>query len=146
MIVCPLCEHAQVPAEACQVCGRPLAGTGGAGAEVPRLEGLEPTRLEGLPPVAVEPVEGLEPTHFDAPAAVPAGNATWIEQTVGAPVGTVAVQPLEVERIPRQPPPVRDPFAAVVCRYCTTAAAPGDAFCARCGMKLEVYRPGAREA
>lgn len=146
MIVCPLCEHAQPPADACQVCGRPLARPGGAGGEAPRLEGLEPTRLEGLPPVAVEPVEGLEPTRFDAAGAVPAGAADWIEHTVGPQVGAVAVEPLEVERIPRQAVPARDPLAPVVCRYCTAVAAPGDTFCAGCGMRLAVYRPGAREA
>ena len=146
MIVCPLCEHAQAPADACQVCGRPLARTASAAGEVPRLADLEPTRLEGVPAVAVEAVEGLEPTLLDAPETVPAGNATWIDQTAGPRLGAVPVEPLEVERNPHEPLRARDPFAAVICRYCTTAAAPGEAFCGRCGMKLEVYRSGAREA
>jgi hypothetical protein len=142
-VVCPLCEQAQEPADACLVCGRPLLAAGAPRSPVAPVEGLEPTRLEPSPEVAVERLPELEPTRFEAPPSPPepAGGLGWIEQTVSVRVGEVEVEALEVERIEHETLPGRDPFAAVLCRYCARAAAPGDVFCEGCGMKLAVSRP-----
>ncbi|HET9597272.1 MAG TPA: hypothetical protein VFP65_16910 [Anaeromyxobacteraceae bacterium] len=144
MLVCPLCEESQPPAEACRVCGRPLQGPGVARAPVEPDPGLEPTRLDDAGPlIGADPVPGLEPTRLDDAPEAPAGDASWVERTAAEDVGPVGVEPLEVERIAPEAPAPRAALAAAACRYCGEVAGAADAFCGGCGMKVQRYRPAA---
>ncbi len=144
MVVCPLCEHAQEHGAECAVCGTRLAESGAQEVAIERLSGLELTRLETSSPLPpADRMEGLEPTLLDV-AAVPAAPddpAAWIERTAREPALAEAAEPLSIEPTacaPREAPS-HDPFAPLLCRYCRTAAAPGELFCARCGLRLAVY-------
>jgi hypothetical protein len=147
MAICPLCENEQASGAICAVCGRALATEPGAARPSPPIEGLEPTRFDAVQAVESVRIEGLEPTALEPLPAFDGGGATagWIDRTAHEPARADVVERLEVERTyvaadVRVPP---DPFAPIVCRYCRGPAAPGDAFCAGCGMKLEIYRPSA---
>jgi hypothetical protein len=154
MIVCPLCEHAQVAAIECEVCGRTLAGAGGPVPGVPRLEGLEPTLYDPAPPLPGTLPE-LEPTARAA-APVTAGVAAaaafeplQLEATRAAPIDVDAPPLADVERtgfeLPADGPTALPAFP--ICRYCRTPAMPGERICSRCGMRLPVLVPaGAPEA
>ncbi len=127
MVVCPVCEHAQEVGSECAVCGRSLAAAGAPDPAVERVQDLEPTLLEPSPGFAVPRLDGLEPTLQSDPgpaAAAAEEMAAWMERTALAASDESAL----------------DPFAPSLCRYCRTPAAPGEVFCARCGLRLAVYR------
>jgi hypothetical protein len=145
MAICPVCEHAQVSGDACDVCGRPLGAPGARALAVERVEGLEPTRhadAGGTPPSRLP---DLEPTCADPVVDAPAGPAEWVEDTrhlpvaLAAPAAPVEVEPTLHPPAPAEPP--RDPFSPELCRYCRTPAAIGAVFCERCGMKLGGHPP-----
>lgn len=149
MVVCPVCEHAQASGDDCEVCGKRLARADSGAAEVPRLEDLEPTATGngGDPPVVR--MEDIEPTalDFEDPLDVPTDAEDWIERAAHEPVEAAPAEPVDLDPTRHAdaeggPPAERDPFAPPVCRYCRTLGAPGAAFCERCGMKLDIYRPG----
>jgi hypothetical protein len=108
------------------------------------VAGLEPTRLAGVGPAPADPVPGLEPTRLDpAPDALPE-DASWVERTGTDDVGPVGGEPLEVERDVRvAPAPRAAADVAAACRYCGEVAGAADAFCGRCGMKLQRVPRGA---
>lgn len=121
MAICPLCEHVQEGGWECAVCGKRFADGGEPAQPVERLEELVPTRLEATAPPTLEQMSDLEPT-FHAAAAVAGEEAPpWIEPTS-----------LPAEQLSR------DLLALPACRSCRMPAAPGDVFCARCGLKLPV--------
>jgi hypothetical protein len=124
---------------------------------VPPLDDLEPTAFPSAaaPPSAILPeleptrVADAEPPSFDdvmaaLTAALPPER--WIESTCQEDV-EVDVEPLEVERTsPPEPAEPRSEATPCACRYCETAASPGQAFCDRCGMHLERWLPSAPDA
>lgn len=146
MFTCPVCEHVQASGDECEVCGRHEPGPPGPGeASVSPLPGLEPTLYEpgALAPgeASVSPLPGLEPTLYEPGAPAPPEPAVpWIERTRTDPVGLVSssslpdLEPHRSEPIPDDGQPTGQ--GPVICRYCRTAAAPGDGFCGRCGMRL----------
>ena len=145
MATCPLCENEQASGEACEVCGKPLAAGPGPLAPAPPIDGLEPTlfeRVEGSDP---SPLEGLEPTAMEAAPEAAAGEVDWVDRTAHDAADAPDLEPVEVEETALAPHerPARDPAAPVTCRYCRTPALRDAAFCGRCGMKLDVYRPSA---
>ena len=149
MVVCPVCEHAQASGDDCEVCGKRLAPAGSGGAEVPPLEDLEPTLRDGVGTLRVERMEGIEPTarDFEDSLDVPIDSEPWIERAMHDPVEPEPGDPVDVEPTPHagtggEPAGEFDPFAPPTCRYCRTLGAPGELFCERCGMKLDIYRPG----
>jgi hypothetical protein len=121
MPACALCENVQPAGEACEVCGHPFPPGERVETPVDPLPDLEPT---GLPPAgaigASEVVEGLEATVLDP-----------VQVVAGAIEGLL---PTAAEGIPDDAP--AGEAEASVCRYCRTAAFPGEAFCAHCGMRL----------
>jgi hypothetical protein len=143
MLVCPLCEEEQAPAETCRVCGRSLVEAGAAPAPVEPIAGLEPTRLDDVGPAPVDAVPGLEPTRLEPGPDAPPEDASWIERTVADDVGPVVADPVEVERDVRLPAAPRAADTAAVCRYCGEVAGAAEAFCGRCGMRLHRVGPGA---
>ncbi len=137
MIVCPVCEHPQAQGAECEVCGKALATGAAAAADVPALDGLEPTSVGSGVDAPVERVAELEPTAFRAaPDALP--EPLPLEETRVAPVD-VEVEPApEIERLDAAIPDdgrTEVPLF-VTCRYCRTEAMPGERVCARCGMRL----------
>ena len=86
MIVCPVCEHAQVQGTECEVCGKRLGrGPSAADLALPRVPDLEPTSHapvdapeQGLPE--------LEATRHAAAAAVAAEAVPGMEATRAVPV------------------------------------------------------------
>ena len=145
MPVCPVCEHVQERGDACDVCGKRLAGPGVAAEPVPALEGLEPTVIDLPLALDPDPLPELEPTRAAAPPVnLAEGTAEWIEPTRAGAVGDVAVEPvLDLEQLARAS--AASPRAPVACRYCRTPAAPGESFCSRCGMRLVVRARGGAE-
>ena len=139
MIVCPVCEHAQVEAPECEVCGKRLLTGPAAIPFVAPVDGLEPT-LHAPVDARVEPVGELEPTRLREAPHVPA-DAVDLEQTAVRPVD-VAVEPVpDLEPTPSDAP--RDPAtpvpAFVTCRYCRNPAMPGERVCGHCGMRLPSF-------
>jgi len=126
MAVCPVCEHQQDQGDECEVCGRRLAE-------------------RGVPGVTVAPMADLEPTAASASAALaPEEAPPWLEPTALPASPGAVVEALEVERAPSSgPEEPRPPPPSAVCRYCRTSAAPGEVFCASCGMRLDRCRPEA---
>lgn len=150
MITCPVCENAQVSGDECQVCGRYVPGPSGPGeASASPLPDLEPTLYQAgapAPAEAFETLPGLEATRYEAGAPAPAEpEAPWLERSRADAVGPVAVAPLpDLEPHRAQPVPGDDEPTGQgpgVCRYCRAAAAPGDRFCSRCGMRLPRFDP-----
>jgi len=152
MPTCPLCENVQPGGEECDVCGRPFPRGEGVPVPVAPLPELERTALE-VPsgaPVPAEPtaaMEALEPTAAPDAGAVAVAAVEGLEATRIAPVRVEAVampdlEPTAEAPIPGGPEPAG---AGTVCRYCRTPAAPGESFCARCGMRLPAADVG-REA
>jgi hypothetical protein len=143
MVVCPVCEHAQEHGVECLVCGKSLLVVAASVDPTPQLDGLEATRAETLPSPDPERIADLEPTALETtdPGAS-ADPAPWIERTARDPVLTTTGEELEVERTAAAPDdvPGRDLLEPPTCRYCRVPAAPGEVFCARCGLKLAVYR------
>ena len=122
MPTCAVCENVQAAGESCDVCGHPFP----AGEAVP---------------IPVEPLPDLEATILP-PADAPAERLVELEPTALDPVQVVAavmdgLEPTEAEGIPDDLPTLASPAAS--CRYCGTAAPPGERFCVHCGMRL----PGA---
>jgi hypothetical protein len=138
MVVCPVCEHAQEHGDACDVCGKHLAGPGVVGAPTPPLEGLEPTLLDTPAGEPVALLTDLEPTAL-APAEEPASAPLWLE-----PLTTAAEEPAAPPWLEPTPfelagaVPAARP--AAVCRYCRTPAGEGEVFCSRCGVMVDVLR------
>ncbi len=135
MLVCPLCEYAQPAGLACEICGKELAGAASAPVGVEALEGLEPTLLSSghsEDPV-VPAMPDLEPTALAGDAEMPSladeldalALASEIQATALAPAGQ------------------RTAETAPACRYCRAPAAPGEAFCSTCGLKLPSHRGAA---
>ncbi|BDG07671.1 hypothetical protein [Anaeromyxobacter paludicola] len=144
MIVCPVCEHAQVSPDECEVCGKRFR-PGPAGGEVtaPPEAWLEPTALDEARSGAVAPIAELEPTRFEASAAAPAPIPD-LEPTAAAAVEVPAerladFEPTLADVIPGDRPTAVP--AVLVCRYCRTPASPGELLCGRCGMRLPVLHP-----
>lgn len=140
MAVCPVCEHDQPAGEACEVCGRSLAGLGNAVAPIPRLVELEPTLAERVE-VAPEVVPGLEPTLFEGGLDLAVEPVPDLEPSAAA-TPDVAVEPvpdLEHHRAEPIADGGPDPLAPTSCRYCRTPAAPGERICGRCGMRLPLF-------
>ncbi len=147
MITCPLCEHQQAAGSECEVCGRRLEAGRGTDAPVPPLEGLEPTGLDGPAAVAEERLADLEPTRLDGGRdGAAAERVADLEATLAAPVEVAAeampdLEPTLAAGLDDGPTPAP---ATVTCRYCRTEAAPGERRCGRCGMRLPVLdAPGA---
>jgi len=123
MPACALCENVQHAGDACEVCGHPFPVRDSVEVPVERLADMEPTHLaiaEDAEEVA--DLEGLEATSI-GPVAIVADAMEGLETTA-------------VEGIPSEEPATEPPSSA--CRYCRTAAFPGEAFCAHCGMRLPV--------
>jgi hypothetical protein len=141
MTACPVCEHSQAAGDTCEVCGWRLAGAPAAAAEAAAtpMADLESTRLAPTPDAPVALLGELEPTRVAAaetPVATEDGSA-WVEQTAFGRVEAVTVEAIEVERVEAAAKEAAvDLFAQPTCRYCRTAALPGDAFCGKCGMKI----------
>jgi hypothetical protein len=155
-MVCPVCEHEQDQERGveCSVCGKSLLAVAAPADPTPQLDGLEATRAEALPAPEPERFADLEPTALEPTAlavpepGAPGDPAPWIERTAREPVLAANVEELEVERTAAAPDavPGRDLLEPPTCRYCRAPAAPGEVFCALCGLKLAVYRsPGAEE-
>jgi hypothetical protein len=145
MVICPMCEHAQEPGGECILCGRRLLDVGASDEPIPRMGDLDPTRLEISVAPSMDRIEGLEPTLLDVPAAAaPEEPPPWIERTARDPVAAEALEPLAIERTcsAREDAPPRDLLELPICRYCRTPASPGEVFCARCGLKVDVYTGG----
>jgi hypothetical protein len=139
MVVCPLCENSQPGGSECLVCGHRLsAAPEEEFADLPVMDGLEPTLQAPAQVVEASPVPDLEPTSVDAVEVPPEPPIPDVEPTGTAPVDPDIEPMAMVERtsddIPADEP---TPYpAVVVCRYCRTEAAPGERICARCGMRL----------
>lgn len=146
MIVCPVCEHAQPQGAECEVCGKRLLRGAAAIPAVAPVEGLEPTHHAAVAP-GVERVAELEPTHHRAEGEPLHDPTPGVERTGAAPVD-VDVDPVpDIERIAPEDggdAPTGVP-AIVTCRYCRTAAAPGERVCSRCGMRLPSFAPARDE-
>jgi hypothetical protein len=144
MIVCPVCEHQQEAGSECETCGRRLEEGRGTDAPVAPIEGLEFTALDGAAAAEAatgEPMIELEVTRFE-PAEEPllAEIVEDLEQTRVEPVEVTDDPTPDVERVLAGLPddgPTRLPVV-FTCRYCRTAAGPGERVCGRCGMKLEL--------
>ena len=138
MIVCPVCEHAQLQGADCEVCGKRLvAGLSAADLAIPPVDGLEPT-LQQPADAIEERMPDLEPTLRSANGAFVEERTPDLEATRAAPVDVDAPPVPDLERTDLQIPgdaPTAVP-EVVVCRYCRTPAAPGDRMCARCGVRL----------
>jgi hypothetical protein len=140
MIVCPVCEHAQAAGSECEVCGRRLQAGRSTDEPVAPLEGLEATLQAKAPEAGIEPLADLEPTRVGPVGAgtqEPSGEPD-LEPTAASPVEVVVEVVPGLERIEAAIPgdlPTPEP-SVVVCRYCRTAAAPGERTCGRCGMRL----------
>jgi hypothetical protein len=119
MPVCALCENRQDAGEACDVCGRPFPVEERLPPPVEPFPDLEPTALAAGSGSPLEPVEGLEQTRID-PVQVVGGAIEGLEPTLAQGI----------------PDDGDTPDPAPVCRYCRTPCLPGEAFCARCGMRL----------
>ncbi len=149
MMVCPVCEHEQERGVECSVCGKSLLAVTAPADPTPQLDGLEATRAEALPAPEPEQFADLEPTALSAPEpGAPGDPAPWIERTARDPVLAATIEDLEVERTVAAPDavPGRDLLEPPTCRYCRAPATPGEVFCARCGLKLAIYRsPGPEE-
>jgi hypothetical protein len=139
MPTCVLCENVQPGGEACEVCGRPFPRGEAVAAEVARLAEFEPTALAAA---SVEPapirMEGLEPTASPGGGGVPPEPVDGLERTAAAAVAVVAEPLPDLEATAEAPVPGDAAPAGLgaACRYCRTPAAPGQVFCARCGMRL----------
>ena len=146
MATCPLCENEQASGDACDVCGKPLAAGPGPPPPPAPIEGLEPTLFEPVQAADAGPIDGLEPTVMDATPDDGTGPADWLDRTAHDAAEAPDLEPIELEVTALAPHEraARDPAAPVTCRYCRTPARGDAAFCGRCGMKLDVYRPGAR--
>lgn len=151
MIVCPLCEHPQPAGDTCDVCGRRLEGLAGEVPRVPPLEGLEPTHhpAAAVPDPTLWPgrLEGLEPTRAEPDAPGVVEPLLDLEPTRAAPVEVEGSTFPDLEPTAAGIPgdgPTPLP-ASPTCRYCRTAARPGERRCARCGMRLPLAIPPAAE-
>ncbi len=147
MITCPVCEHVQASGDECEVCGRMLAKreAGTPAPAEPALHDLsapwlETGRADPVGPLPPTPLPDLEPTLNEAGAPLHEPMAPWIESDRAAPVGSIPdapvpdLEPHRAEPVPDDGQPTGQ--GPVICRYCRTAAAPGDGFCGRCGMRL----------
>jgi hypothetical protein len=151
MPVCPLCESDTPAADACATCGRPFASADRRAPPVAPLAELEPTRHEPVP----EPRDRL--AELEATAAAPVaveatGSLADLEVThhPPAPRPDDGPDPFDLDPLPLEPThaaPVPDaaPRGPVVCRYCRAPATGWERLCLRCGMRLPVPRPPARE-
>jgi hypothetical protein len=145
MPTCPLCDNEQASGDACDVCGRPLVAGSAGPPPPPAIEGLEPTLFERVEGVDPAPIDGLEPTAMEAAPDDGAGTVEWLDRTAHGAADAPDLEPiaLEVTALAAPERAARDPAAPIACRYCRTPAEGDAAFCGRCGMKLEVYRPSA---
>jgi hypothetical protein len=147
MIVCPVCEHAQAQGTECEVCGKRLArGPSLADLALPQVPDLEPTSHAPIDAPG-ERIAELEPTRHAAARHVPDAMPD-LEATCAASVD-VAVEPVPDVEPTSAPIPGDTPTAlpaVTTCRYCRTPAAAGERICGRCGMRLEVIGPRARES
>lgn len=137
MIVCPVCEHPQVQATECEVCGKQLGRTAVSTAPVSPLPELEQTSFHPAPAVAVVAITDLEPNRLLAGPDLPAMRLSDVERTALAPAGAVAVESMgdmDSGRYVDSGPRTQLPTSRV-CRYCQNVQADG-AICARCGMRL----------
>jgi hypothetical protein len=137
MIVCPVCDHSQPGAGACELCGGPLAPEADLAAGMAALDGLEPTLHAAAWGPDAPPVDGLEPTAH-APAGAVAPSPLELEQTRIAPQDVDAPALDGLERTAQQGPddgPTPLPVF-VTCRYCRSPALPGERICGQCGMRL----------
>lgn len=141
-VICPLCEHAQAAGAECEVCGRPLDPVGGGPPAIAPLDGLEPTLLPPAGAADPDPLPGLEPTRLvdDGLPETISGASLELEPTRAAPVQVEAtrladLEPTAADVADGGPTPLP---AVTVCRYCRTAALPGERRCGRCGMRLPV--------
>ena len=147
---CPVCDHPLESVGPCQRCGvtsvvvDEQAESGASALPGPPFEGLE---LSHLPPldVALEPpLEGLEPSkEHVAVASAAEPRPDWLEPSLAeleagdalapapAPAGLLDLDRGREERAERSPAP-----AGATCRYCHQPAAPGEVFCARCGLRV----------
>ncbi|MFL5300091.1 MAG: hypothetical protein ACJ79R_07105 [Anaeromyxobacteraceae bacterium] len=143
MATCPLCENEQASGDACDVCGRPLAAGAGPPPPSQAIDGLEPTLFERVEGADPGPIEGLEPTAMEAAPDDGAGSVDWLDRTAHDAAAGPDLTPVELEVTALAPHEraARDPAAPIACRYCRTPAEAEAAFCGRCGMKIEVYRP-----
>ncbi len=128
MPVCALCENVQATGEACDVCGQAFPADVAVPVPVAPIEGLEATSVEPVD-VAAERIAELEVTRADP-----------VDVVVAAMEG---LEPTAAEGIPQDGD---TPEPAAVCRYCRTPAHRGEAFCARCGMRLPATPGGADAA
>jgi hypothetical protein len=146
MIVCPVCEHAQVQGAECDVCGKKLLHGAAAIPFVPPVEGLEPTRHADVD-AGADTLEGIELTGH-APADAPYDAAPDIEAGRAAPVDVAAEALPDLERTASEIPGDTETAlpAFVTCRYCRTPALPGERLCGRCGMRLPVFGSAPEEA
>jgi hypothetical protein len=141
-MICPVCEHQQLTGSECEVCGRRLAEGAATDPGIAPLEGLEVTRFAPVDADG-ERVQDLETTHH-LPVDVPPEAPVELDPTCAEPVDVVpevtpGIERTHVELIGDGPTPLP---AFVVCRYCRTAASPGERICARCGMRLPVFAAG----
>jgi hypothetical protein len=143
MPTCPVCDHSQPSGDECEVCGKRFVGVA-SDVPVATTPGLEPTRFDAVEAPA-ERVEGLETTAFEAAGDAPGERMDEaLEPRIEGLIVSVTPMP-DIERhlsepIPDEPDEL--PRAGpVLCRYCRTAAMPGDKFCGKCGMRLSRYEP-----
>jgi hypothetical protein len=137
MIVCPVCEHAQVQGAECEVCGKRLGPAVAAQVGVTPLAELEQTSAAPTGQVAVVPFEGLDPTRTAEVQALPAAPVPDLERTRASSVAVeaAAMPELEAHREAAGGASISAAVGSGVCRYCRNVQ-PVGAFCERCGMKL----------
>jgi hypothetical protein len=150
MPTCLLCENVQPAGEACEVCGRPFPRGEGIALPVAPLADLEPTAIDASGPTLAggAPLESLEPTAASGTGPVAADVVAGLERTATAAV-TVVAEPLpDLEPTAGAPVPgeAEPSGQGGACRYCRTPAPAGQAFCARCGMRLPAGDVGRERA
>ena len=139
-IACPVCETRQPNAWFCAVCGKALhALPKHLPVATPALEELELTVLDrSRANVAVQVVEGLEPTLFPEapppPAPLPEIEPTRLE---APPVAAEPVPDFEANQLAGGDGAT--PLAGVTCRLCGTPWSPGASrICDGCGVRLSI--------
>lgn len=137
MVTCPVCEHQQQAGAECEVCGKALGGVAaGVPVAVQRLEGLEPTAPGEAGEVPVERLGELEVTRHESPE-VPVQRLAEVEQNA-LPAGPDApLERLELseDRAADDGQRTALPTGPVTCRYCRNVQTSG-LLCNTCGMRL----------